>query len=98
MSDAEAAELDRRVQRAGVSRARYVVAAVLERPETINERRQWAAEVARAERLIRQATGLATELARMDGQSPLDTAKALDALEQAARSVVAMGRAAGGDP
>jgi len=97
MSDAETAELDRRAQRAGVSRARYVVAAVLERQETISERRQWAAEVARAERVIRQAAGLATELARRNSQAPEDTAKALDLLEQAAQSVVAMGRAAGGD-
>jgi hypothetical protein len=97
LSDAEAAEVGRRARAVGVTVSRYVVAAVLERPETINERRQWAAEVARAERVIREAAVLATELARQDGESRVDTTEALHTLEHAARSVVAMGRAAGSD-
>jgi len=97
LSDAELAELDRRAKAVGVARARYVVAAVLERPETVNERRLWAGEVERAERMVRGVEGGIEELvriARANGVDLEEAGAALVAIRQAADAVVAMGRAA----
>ena len=96
-SDAEVAELARRAKAAGISVARYVAAAALEQHETASERRLWATEVGRAERIMwTAAVGIDTLLARGDagGLVTEEAAQVLAALRQAAESVVAMGRAA----
>lgn len=96
-SDTEVAELARRSKAAGISVARYVAGAALEQRETASERRLWAAEVGRAERIMwTAAEGIEALLATGDagGLVPEDAAQVLAALRQAAESVVAMGRAA----
>ena len=82
---------------AGISVARYVAGAALEQRETASERRLWAAEVGRAERIMWTAVeGIEALLATGDagGLVPEDAAQVLAALRQAAESVVAMGQAA----
>ncbi len=96
-SDAEVEELARRSTAAGISVARYVAGAALEQRETASERRLWAAEVGRAERIMWTAVeGIEALLATGDagGLVPEDAAQVLAALRQAAESVVAMGQAA----
>lgn len=95
-SDAELAELTRRAQRAGISVARYVAAAALERSETVSERRAWATEVARAERVMRRAERLLGEVGANTGARPSEIAEAIATVRDAAAAVVAMGEAAAG--
>jgi len=96
-SDAEVAELGRRARAVGVSVARYVATAALERDETVSERRMWAAEVCRAERIVRGvADGIEALLVAQGagGQGPEGITEVLVAVREAAEAVVAMGRAA----
>ncbi len=77
-SDAEVAELARRSKAAGISVARYVAGAALEQRETASERRLWAAEVGRAERIMWTAVeGIEALLATGDagGLVPGDAAR-----------------------
>lgn len=99
VSAAEADELRRRAAGAGVSVARYVFAAALERPSTVSEQRMWAAEMARAERLIRSVAAEIEALVRQGretGRVPPGSAVAIEAVTEAASAVVAMGKAAEG--
>jgi len=101
LSTEEAGELARRATAAGVSRARYLIEAALDRPDTISERRAWANEVGRAERVVR---GLVTKVdqlarrARATGCVPENTGDTLVALREASAAVTAMARAAGYRP
>ncbi len=95
-SDAELAELTRRAQRAGVSVARYVAAAALERAETVSERRVWATEISRAERVMRRAEKLLVEVGTNSRARPSEIAEAVAKVRDAAVAVVAMGEAAVG--
>ena|GEM_PF-3495059 len=101
LSKEEAGELARRATAAGVSRARYLIEAALDRPDTIAERRAWANEVGRAERVMR---GLVTKvdqlatLARSTGRIPEGTGETLTAVHEASAAVTAMARAAGYRP
>jgi len=65
LSSDEAGELARRARAAGVSRARYLIDAALDRPDTISERRAWAIEVERAERVMRTVATNVNQLARL---------------------------------
>lgn len=97
LSDAEAGELERRAQAVGLTASRYVTAAVLEQPETISERRQWVAEVGRAEEvMLTAAEGVERLLvtAGADGGAREEVFEVLAVMREAAESVVAMGRAA----
>ncbi len=96
VSDAELAELTRRAQRAGISVARYVAAAALERAETVSERRVWATEISRAERVMRRAEKLLVEVGANAAAQPTEITEAVAAVREAAAAVVAMGEAAAG--
>jgi GT2 family glycosyltransferase len=95
-SDAEVVELNRRARRAGISVARYVAAAALENTETASERRAWAIEVARAERVMRRVEKLLREIGVASTPTLSDLSEVLDRVRDAAQAVVEMGRAAAG--
>jgi len=96
LSDAELAEIARRAARAGVSQTRYVVDAALTSEATVSERRLWAAEVLRAERVMRSAVAGLEELVaatRAGTPEALGGAEAITAVRDAAETVRRMGQA-----
>ncbi len=95
-SEAELAELTLRAERAGISVARYVAAAALERAETVSERRVWATEISRAERVMRRVEKLLVEVGANPGARPSEITEAVAAVRDAALVVAAMGEAAVG--
>jgi len=79
-----------------VSQTRYVVDAALTSEATVSERRLWAAEVLRAERVMRSAVaGLEELVAATRAGSPeaLGGAEAITAVRDAAETVRRMGQA-----
>ncbi len=101
LSADEADELARRARAAGVSRARYLIGAALDRPDTISERRAWAGEVERAERVMRTVATNVNQLARLarsTGRIPEGTGETLTAVREASAALMAMARAAGYRP
>jgi uncharacterized protein (DUF1778 family) len=101
LSADEADQLASRARAAGVSRARYLIDAALDRPDTISERRAWAREVERAERVMRTVATNVNQLARLarsTGRIPEGTGETLTAVREASAALMSMARAAGYRP
>jgi len=73
--------------------ARYLIDAALDRPDTISERRAWAKEVERAERVMRTVATNVNQLARLarsTGRIPEGTGETLTAVREASAALMAM--------
>jgi hypothetical protein len=97
MSEAEKKELARRAGAAGVSQSRFLLDAALGKDATVSERRMWAREMLRAEARIRRVENLLCKFLDETGLAVSNSAQAttvLEAVQEAAEAVVAMGQAA----